>query len=170
MLKIPIPCFSHMQNGKELYLYLSHRVVRFKWQANAQPGASSMVSHQQVLLSRTHQPHLPHHHYTRGNWGQILPLSHQQCFPKGAVWPGSEWRKCWENSVHSLCEGKRQDVVSMNILQTQYGRISSFSSSQNKQKVSNWISEKKYYQFYKKAHYVKTRGHSWILRGIDSMK
>lgn len=143
MLKIPILCFSHRQIGKELYLYLPHRVVRFKWQANVQPGASSTASYQQVLLSGTHLPHLPHHRYTRGNWGQILTLSHQQSFPEGTMWPGSVWRKCWENSDHSLCEGKRQDVVSMNILETQYGRISSFSSSQNKQKVSNWVSEKK---------------------------
>ena len=54
--------------------------------------------------------------------------------------PGSEWIKCWENSIHSLCEGKGQDVGSMNV---EYGRVSSFTGSQNKQEVSNWISEKK---------------------------
>ena len=77
--------------------------------------------------------------------------------------PGSEWIKCWENSIHSLCEGKGQDVGYMN---TEYGRVSSFTGSQNKQEVSNWISEK-IYKFYKKMHYVKARGHSWILTGID---
>ena len=95
-----------------------------------------------MLFSSSPLPHLPHHCYTRGNWGQISDPLLPPKFPQGAMRPGSEWIKCWENSVHSLYEGKGQDVVSMNVLETQYGRVSSFIGSQNKQKVSHWVSEK----------------------------
>lgn len=55
------------------------------------------------------------------------------------MWPGSEWRKCWENSVHSLCEGKKQDVVSVDILETQYaGFLPSLAARTNRKILTEY--------------------------------